>query len=480
MYRKKAHVHFVGIGGIGMSGIATILKHQGYDVSGCDLDMDQHSIKNLKQIGCTIYLGNNTPYCHDSSIDILVYSSAVRPHNPEIVAAQERGIPTIPRALMLAELMRTKYSIAIAGSHGKTTTTSLIAHILMEAHMDPTIIIGGHLKTISTNARLGSGDFLIAEADESDRSLIRLFPTIAVLTSISLEHLDTYSDLDDIKATFKQFLNNIPFYGKAIMCLDDANVRSLLPMPHIKIVKYGIDTAADIYASDYSLLPDHSLFTVWQKDEPKPLGNVHVAMPGKHNILNALAAITVSLDLGIDFDTVAHALSTFKGVDRRFTYKGTYQGVEIFDDYGHHPYELYNTFLVARRRAHGKLIVAFQPHRFSRTDKLWNDFVKLFVESPIDHLIITDIYPASEAPIPEITGQNLVKAIASQNPRCSVTYAPLEDSFTSINKALATIMHEGDLLLLQGAGKINKLATKFFDEPVDPKKHSPQDLVDHP
>src|SRR3990170_8155336 len=237
--KKKSHVHFVGIGGIGMSGIATILKYQGYEISGCDLDLDQTSIENLRTIGCKVYQGNNTPRCQDTTIDILVYSSAVKKQDPEIISAQERGIPTIPRALMLAELMRTKYSVAIAGSHGKTTTTSLISHILIEANMDPTVVIGGHLKNISSNARLGEGDFLVAEADESDRSFLHLQATLAIVTNIDLEHLETYQDLDDIKQTFKQFLNSLPFYGKAIVCVDDENIRSLLPIPHIKIIKYG-------------------------------------------------------------------------------------------------------------------------------------------------------------------------------------------------------------------------------------------------
>ena len=244
---KQAHVHFVGIGGIGMSGIATILKHQGYTISGCDCDMDQQSVKDLTLIGCKVYHGNNTPACQDPSIDILVYSSAIKDKNPEILAAQARGIPTIPRALMLAELMRTKFSIAIAGAHGKTTTTSLISHILIEAKRDPTVIIGGHLKNISNNARFGGGDFLVAEADESDRTLERLHATLAVVTNIDLEHLETYQDIDDIKATFRRFLYNLPFYGKAILCVDDPQVCSLFPLPHIKVLKYGLDENADVY-----------------------------------------------------------------------------------------------------------------------------------------------------------------------------------------------------------------------------------------
>ncbi len=305
MYNSKAHIHFVGIGGIGMSGIAQILKNQGYIISGCDADMDQHSIKDLKTAGCDIFEGNNTPACHSSNPDILVYSSAIRSHNPEIIAAQARGIPTIPRALMLAELMRTKYSIAIAGAHGKTTTTSLVSHILIEAQLDPTVIVGGHLKNIDANARLGNGDFLVAETDESDRSVQNLHPTLAVVTNIDLEHLETYKDLDDIKETFKRFLNNIPFYGKAFVCIDDEQVRSIIPsLPHIKMIKYGLDDSADLYATNVQLEADHSTFTVCAK-EGKILGDVNSKMLGRHNVLNALAATAVALDIGIPFATIS-------------------------------------------------------------------------------------------------------------------------------------------------------------------------------
>lgn len=456
MYTKKAHIHFVGIGGIGMSGIATILKHQGYQISGCDADLDQKSVKDLISLGCTIYHGNNTSQCHDSSIDILVYSSAIKTHNPEIIAAQQRGIPTIPRAIMLAELMRTKYSIAIGGSHGKTTTTSLTAHILIEAHMDPTVIIGGHLKNISTNARLGGGNFLVAETDESDRSLLHLHATLAVITNIDLEHLETYKDLDDIKDTFKQFLNNLPFYGKAIVCIDDPNVRSILPLPHIKTIKYGLDDTADIFARDVQLESNHSTFTVWKNKQL--LGSVHHAMPGRHNVLNALAAITVALDLEIPFETICNALASFKGIERRFSFRGNYKGAEIFDDYGHHPNEILNTLLVARKRSKKKLTVIFQPHRYTRTDKLWQEFVDVFSKSSIDHLIITDIYPASEQPIANITGENLVKAIARAHPTLNISYVPYDADFGSIKKELDPLVDNEDLILLLGAGKITKMA----------------------
>ncbi len=458
MYNRTSHIHFVGIGGIGMSGIAAILKNQGYIISGCDADMDQQSIKDLKTSGCLIFEGNNSPACHAAHPDILVYSSAIRSHNPEIIAAQERGIPTIPRALMLVELMRTKFSIAISGAHGKTSTTSLISHILIEAKLDPTVVIGGHLKNIDANARLGNGDFLVAEADESDRSLQNLLPTLAVVTNIDLEHLETYKDLDDIKETFKRFLNNIPFYGKAFVCIDDENVRSIIPMlPHVKMVKYGLDESADIFATDIQLHANDSTFSVYDKKNGL-LGMVTSKMLGRHNVLNTLAATAVALDLGIDFSTIAHAIESFKGIERRFCFKGTYQGAEIFDDYGHHPIEIYNTLLVAKRRAKNKLIVVFQPHRYTRTDKLWNQFVQILTQSSIDHLIITDIYPASEAPILNVTSPNLVQAMHEINPALSITYAPYEADFASIKALLGPIAQENDLVLLLGAGKVNKLA----------------------
>lgn len=457
MYNSKAHIHFVGIGGIGMSGIAQILKNQGYEISGCDADMDQQSIKDLKALGCSIFEGNNSPACHECNPDILVYSSAIRAHNPEIIAAQARGIPTIARALMLAELMRTKYSIAISGAHGKTTTTSLVSHILIEAKLDPTVIVGGHLKNIEANARLGNGEFLVAETDESDRSLQNLHPTLAVVTNIDLEHLETYKDLDDIKETFKRFLNNIPFYGKAFVCIDDANVRSIMPtLPHIKMVKYGLDESADLYATDIQLEPDHNTFIVHGKDG-KVLGSVTSKIVGRHNVLNTLAATAVALDLGISFEIIAKAINNFKGIERRFCFKGTYQGAEIFDDYGHHPIEIYNTLLVAKKRAKNKLIVVFQPHRYTRTDKLWNDFVKILTSAHIDHLIVTDIYPASEAPILNVTSQNLVNAMCEQNPNFPISYVPYEADFAQIKRTLAPIAQENDLVLLLGAGKVNKL-----------------------
>ena len=463
MYNKKSHIHFVGIGGIGMSGIATILKQQGYTISGCDADICQQSIYNLKALGCTIYQGNNTSACYDPSIDILVYSSAIHSDNPEIAAAQERGIPTIPRAFMLAELMRTKYSVAISGAHGKTTTTSLISHILMEAQLDPTVIIGGHLTSISTNARMGHGNFLVAEADESDRSFLHLHATFDVVTNIDLEHLETYKDLEDIKQTFKKFLGNIPFYGKGIVCIDDPNIQSILPLPQTKLIKYGIDNwqQADIYAKDIELGPSSSTCTVYKKGTEQPLGSFTLNIPGKHNVLNSLAATSLALELNIPFATIAQALEQFKGVERRFTYRGTYANAEVFDDYGHHPTEINVTLAVARKRAKNRLIVVFQPHRYTRTDKLWDHFIKIFSENPIDQLIITDIYPASENPIPGVTAENLVKALQLKKPSLKVSYHQAHD----LKKAVAKIIKPNDLLLCIGAGKhVGTLAKELPQE----------------
>ena len=453
---KKGHIHFVGIGGIGMSGIAKILKYQGYTISGCDTDHEQQSIKELQGLGCRIYQGNNTPYCNSDS-DVLVYSSAIAPTNEEIRTAQARGIPTISRALMLAEIMRTKYSIAITGAHGKTTTTSLISHILIEAQKDPTVIIGGRLKNIAANARWGNGDFLVAEADESDRSFLQLFPTIGVVTNIDLEHLDIYQDIEDIKASFEQFLSHIPFYGKAIVCSDDPHIRSLKNLSHIKMINYGLDeTYAEYSARAISLEKDHTRCTVYHKGEP--LGELILAMPGKHNLLNGLAAIAASMDIGASFQECVQALATFKGVERRFSYHGTFRAAEVFEDYGHHPTEIFNTLLVARKRAQKKLIVVFQPHRYSRTEKLWDDFVQLFAQSTVDHIVITDIYPASEAPRIGITSTLLVKAIKQKHPSCPLSYIPYEDDFGAITNHLKAIAESDDLILVLGAGKIHKLA----------------------
>lgn len=455
---KKQHIHFVGIGGIGMSAIATILHHQGYTISGCDSDIHQKSINDLTRLGCTIIEGNNQPGCHDTSIDLLVYTSMVHRSHPEILAAQARGIPTIQRAVMLAELMRsTDYSIAIAGAHGKTTTTSMIAHILVEADCNPTIVVGGHLHNSATNARFGDGKFIVAEADESDRSFLKLYPSVAVVTNIDFEHVDIYHDLDDVKATFRQFLSNIPFYGKAFLCIDDENIRSLLPLHQIKTVSYGFSEDADICARDISIHARYSTCTIWRRTDSIPLGALYITMPGEHNLLNATAATALALDLGIPFGTIAQALANFQGIDRRFSYKGSYRGAMLFDDYGHHPTEIDRTLTVARKRTEQRLRVAFQPHRYSRTAGLWDQFISVFSHHKIDELIITDIYAAGEEPLPGISSKLLAAAIQAQV-SFPVHYIPYESHWTGLINQIEQTSLPDDLLLFLGAGKINTVA----------------------
>lgn len=455
---KTQHIHFIGIGGIGMSGIAMILSQQGYRISGCDRDPHQHSVTNLRAHGCAVHTGNDTDACHDDSIDIVVYSSAIQQDNPEIQRARARGIPTIQRAAMLAEIMRTKFSIAIAGAHGKTTTTSMISHILLEAQLDPTIIVGGHVTNLSTNARLGQGDLLVAEADESDRSFLKLYPAWAVVTNIDFEHLDVYPNLDEIKQAFQQFLGNLPFYGKAFLSSDDEHIQSLLPLHQIKTVTYGLSEQADVRAQDIILHARYSTCTIWRKHEKAPLGSLYLTMPGIHNIQNATAATAVALDLGIPFSTITQALAHFRGVERRFSYRGTYKEAELFDDYGHHPTEIDCTLAVARKRSNGGLIVAFQPHRYSRTQGLWNDFISVFTQHKIDHLIITDIYAASEASISGITGKRLAEELQQLLPETTVTYVPQDAQWASLCLQLQHIVQPQDLVLFLGAGKINQAA----------------------
>lgn len=467
MYTKKSHIHFVGIGGIGMSGIATILKQQSYTISGCDPDINQDTITQLKELGCAVYQGNNSPDCSDGTIDTLVYipmyASTISEVTAEIDHAQKRGIPTVSRAGMLAELMRTKYSIAIAGSHGKTTTTSLISHILIEAQTDPTVVIGGQLKNISSNTRLGHGDFLVAEADESDRSFLQLFPTLAIITNIDLEHLETYTDLDDIKQAFMQFLANLPFYGKAIICIDDENIRSLLPINQVKTISYGIQQEADFFARNIILNADHSQFTVYKKNSSIPLGSIILPIAGEHNVYNCLAAIALAHELGIDFATITRSIQTFGGIDRRFSFRGTYKNAEIFDDYGHHPKEIEQTLRVARKRAKSKLIVVFQPHRYTRTEKLWSQFLDTFYKSNIDHLIITDIHSAGEHPIENITSKKFAESIQSTNPPFIVDYAPSDDNFHQVKSAISSSIQANDLVLFLGAGKVYHIAQEIVE-----------------
>lgn len=458
---KKLHFHFMGISGIGMSSLATIISQQGHTVSGCDLHLNNKNLRLLMQKKIALSEGHSSHICDDQSIDILVYSTAILHHNPnhpELLDALKKNIPIIKRATLLAEIMRTKSSIAIAGSHGKTTTTSLLSHIALESKVDPTIIIGGHLENIQGHAHFGKGKFCIAEADESDRSLLELPKSLSVVNNIDLEHLETYADLEDVKNTFLQFINETPFYGKASINIDDTNIRSIIPQISSKFITYGIDQEADLQAKNINLAAEQSTFDLYKNGAK--IDTITMPMPGKHNIYNCLAAISMAQEIGLSLEQIKQAIASFMGVEQRFTYRGklSNKNVEIFDDYGHHPKEIECTLKIAKQRAKGRLIVLFQPHRFSRTKHLWNDFIHTFNQAEIDHLIITDIHPASEHPIQNISSDRLSQSIISTK----TEYLPLENNFDNMIAHLHKNIEPHDLLLILGAGKINAIAKKLI------------------
>ena len=453
MYKKNEHIHFVGIGGIGMSGIAKILHLQNYTVSGCDLNTNK-ATEELKSFGCQIAEGHNKQICK-SKIDIWVYSSAVKNH-PEIERAKKNGGAIVHRSKMLAEILRKKFNISVTGSHGKTTTTSLISHILIESGLDPTVVSGGILKKQNTQALLGKSDISVAEADESDKSLLNLPAAIGIITNISLEHLETYKDLDDIKNTFLQFVENIAFYGKAIVCIDDQNIKSIITKTNKNTLKYGLSKEADITAKNIKLYPKHSEYELWIDN--KQITNIKINLPGQHNILNSLAAIASALELEIPIKKCAAAVESFEGIERRFEYRGKFKEAEVFDDYGHHPNEIEQTLKVAKKRTGRNVFAIFQPHRFSRTQHLWNQFVEVFKNSEIHSLIITDIFPASETPVPNITGNALAQEIKEKSESILVKYLPIDKEFSSIIKYLESKVKPNDLILFLGAGKLDKAA----------------------
>ena len=457
MYKKNAHIHFIGIGGIGMSGIAKILKEQGYIVSGCDTNVENKNITILKKLGCPISKGHNTAICQQKNINIIVYSTAINLiDNTEINNAKKRSIPVIHRSKMLAEILRKKFSILISGSHGKTTTTSLIGHMLLEAKINPTIISGGILKNQNLHSISGTSEFAVAEADESDRSLLNFLPTIAVLTNISLEHLETYKDLDDIKATFKKFLENISFFGKAIVCIDNDNIKSIIKNINIPTIKYGFTDEANLTAKNVKLWPETSTYELWFNN--KKTTEIELQIAGKHNVLNSLAAAAIGLELDIPIETIVKTLKSFTGVKRRFQYHGTFKGAKVFDDYGHHPIEIEHTLEVAKNNCKGNLFVIFQPHRYSRTKALWNQFIETFQNSQINNLVITDIFAASEAPIEHITGKYLANSIKEQSKNIHVKYLPIDKNFSSILEHLKSEVKSDDFILFLGAGKLDKAA----------------------
>ncbi|NVN90882.1 MAG: UDP-N-acetylmuramate--L-alanine ligase [Desulfuromonadales bacterium] len=445
MYGKIDKIHFVGIGGIGMSGIAEVLLNLGYKVSGSDL-RGSDITERLAGLGAETAIGHHAENLKD--VDVVVISSAVHNDNPEVIEAKRLHVPVIPRAEMLAELMRMKYGIAIAGTHGKTTTTSMAASILGHAGIDPTIVIGGKLNAIGTNAQLGQGKFLLAEADESDGSFLVLSPTIAVVTNIDADHLDHYSGgIEEIKDTFVKFINKVPFYGMAVLCLDDPNIRAILPRVNKRYMTYGLSSQADIRASHIKHDGFSTTFTAHFKGYR--LGEVTFGMPGAHNVLNAMACIAVALELDVPFSAIQEGFACFGGVGRRFTVKGEAGGVTVVDDYGHHPAEVKATLAAARLGWPERRIVAvFQPHRFTRTHELFSEFVTAFYDA--DVLILTDVYAAGEQPIEGATAERLSAEILRHGQK-DVTWIANREL---IPEHLSAIVREGDMVITLGAGNI--------------------------
>jgi len=451
MRRKVKNIHFVGIGGIGMSGIAEVLLTLGYTVSGSDISRSD-TTQRLASLGASVYTGHNASHLGNS--DVVVTSTAVKATNPEVMEAHRRGIPVIPRAEMLAELLKMKFSIAVSGSHGKTTTTSMVATVLAHGGLDPTMVIGGKLASIESNAKMGNGEVIVAEADESDGSFLKLSPSLAVITNIDLEHLDYYRDIEEIKEAFLQFANIVPFYGSTILCLDDHNVRDIIPDIKRKIITYGLTSPADYRADGITFSGPSSTFSLFYKE--KSCGTVTLNVPGRFNIYNSLATIAVAREFDMDFPTIFEGLKHFSGVHRRLEVKGKINGITVVDDYGHHPTEVRETLAAARHVWKEKMIVVFQPHRYSRTKALFNEFLSAF--DVADTLIVTDIYAASEEPIEGINAQRLCEAIRNHGHR-DVTY--LSD-FTDIVNYLLPIAKPGDVIITQGAGNVWKIGEDFL------------------
>jgi UDP-N-acetylmuramate--alanine ligase len=447
MFKRYQHIHFVGIGGSGMSGIAEILLNLGYKVSGSDQKRND-TIERLEQLGAKVVIGHQAS--NVEGVHVLVYSSAVARDNVEVQTAHQRQIPTIARAEMLAELMRLKYGIAVAGTHGKTTTTSMVGAVLAEGRYDPTIVVGGRVTNLGSNARLGQGEYLVAEADESDGSFLKLAPTIAVVTTIDAEHLDHYGSLETICEAFLTFVNKVPFYGSAVLCLDQPNIQMLLPRVEKRVITYGLESASDLVARRLHLAGMTSRFDVYQHGAL--LGECVLQIPGRHNVLNALAAIGVGLDLEIPFLTIQKALAGFAGVQRRFQIRGTAAGVTVVDDYGHHPAEIRATLAAAKAGFDSRVVTVFQPHRYTRTQHLRQEFLTAFNQS--DVLVVMDIYAAGEPPIPGVSAADLAEGIRAHGHR-NVTY--LGSDRARIVEYVCEISRPGDLVVTLGAGDVSHL-----------------------
>lgn len=452
MFRKVRRIHFVGIGGSGMSGIAEVLVNLRYRVTGSDI-APSDATRRLKKLGAKVVRGHKAD--HVAAADVVVVSSAVRPDNPEVVEARRRKIPVIPRAEMLAEIMRLKYGVAVAGAHGKTSTTAMIAEILTAGGLDPTVVIGGRVRALRSGAKVGRGEFMVAEADESDGSFLEMKPTIAVVTNIDREHLDHYADLGEIQDAFVQFLTRVPFYGAAIVCLDEPNLRAILPRVDRKLITYGLSSDANLTASELTFDGFGASFVVRQGREK--LGAVKLRVPGRHSVYNALAAIAVGLELDVPFSKIVKGLRRFRAVDRRFQLKGEAFGARVVDDYGHHPTEIQATLAAARDGFGVRTVVVFQPHRYTRTQALLEEFGRAFVLA--DQVIVTDVYAAGEPPIEGVDGKAVADALGRHGHR-AVTYEP---RMAAIPELLRAAIGPGDLVLTLGAGDVWRVGQGLLD-----------------
>ncbi len=443
MYGKIKKLHFVGIGGIGMSGIAEVLNNMGYQISGSDIK-DSGTTQRLKDLGVKVSIG----HCSDNVLgsDVVVMSSAVGRDNPEITAAKDNNIPVIQRAEMLAEIMRLKYGIAIIGSHGKTTTTSLVSTVLRHGNFDPTIVVGGKIKALGSNAYLGKNDFMVVEADESDGSFQMLSPIITVLTNIDDEHLDHYGDINALTASFSDFIDKIPFYGLAVLCADCPRVRHIASKCNKNFITYGFDKSADIYPDNVQTQGFHTRFNVFYKGDK--LGKIELAIPGRHNALNSLSAIAIGLEFEMDFSDIAEGLSSFTGIERRLQFKGKAKDVLVIDDYGHHPTEIKATLESIEDSFSKKPVLIFQPHRFTRTHMLFKEFVQVL--SNVENLYVLDIYPAGESPMNGVTSQKLVDEIVKAGNSNACYVKNKEQLFEKIKNSVGP----GDIILTSGAGNV--------------------------
>jgi UDP-N-acetylmuramate--alanine ligase len=449
MFTTSQHAHFIGIGGIGMSGIAEILLSLGMKVSGSDLRRGPVTDR-LASLGATIYEGHQAG--NVAGATVVVTSSAVGAANPEVLEAQAHKIPVIQRAEMLAELMRLKYGIAIAGMHGKTTTTSMVASVLSAGGLDPTVVVGGRVDALGSNARLGTTQYLVAEADESDRSFLKLSPILAVVTNLDREHMDCYQNMTDVERAFLDFMNKVPFYGAITACIDNPQLAAILPRARRRVFTYGIAPEADFRLE--FLGAGEGRFARFQVvTKQGPLGPFELHVPGRHNVLNATAAVAIARQLEVPAEKIAEGLNRFRGVDRRFQQRGQARGVTVVDDYGHHPTEIRATLAAARECGHKRVFVVFQPHRYTRTLDLLEEFGGAFVDA--DSVIVLPIYAASEEPIPGVTAERLVEKIAGARAQ----FAP---DFAAAVAAVATELHEGDLVLTLGAGNVSQLALQIL------------------